>query len=62
VAEEGAEESAVALGGGIEVLGAEVEELGVEVEELGAGVEEAAEGVIIDTMAGAYSFAKPQQL
>jgi hypothetical protein len=50
VAVEGAEESAAALGGGIE-------ELGVRVKELGAGVEEAAEGVIIDTMPGTYSFA-----
>jgi hypothetical protein len=50
MAVEGAEESAAALGGGIE-------ELGAGVEELGAGVEEAAEGVIIDTMPGAYSFA-----
>jgi hypothetical protein len=58
VAVEGAEESASALGGGIEALGTGVEELGVE-------VEEAAEGVIIDTMPGAYFFAfskKPQQL
>jgi hypothetical protein len=47
---EGAEESAAALGGGIEELGAGVEELGI-------GVEEAAEGVIIDTMPGVYSFA-----
>jgi hypothetical protein len=47
---EGAEESAAALGGGIE-------ELGAGVEELGAGVEEAAEGVIVDTMPDTYSFA-----
>jgi hypothetical protein len=46
---EGAEESAPALGGGIEALAAGVEEIGVE-------VEEAAEGVIIDTMPGAYFF------
>jgi hypothetical protein len=50
MAVEGAKESAAALGGGIE-------ELGTGVEELGAGVEEAAEGVIIDTIPGAYSFA-----
>jgi hypothetical protein len=50
VAVEGAEESALALGRGIEVLGTGVEELG-------ARVEEAAEGVIRDTMPGAYSFA-----
>jgi hypothetical protein len=50
VAVEGAEESALALGGGIEVLGTGDEKLG-------AGVEEAAEGVIIDTMPGAYFFA-----
>jgi hypothetical protein len=50
MAVEGAEESAAALGGGIE-------ELGTGVEELGAGVKEAAEGVIIDTMSGMYSFA-----
>jgi hypothetical protein len=44
VAIEGAEDSAAAaLGGGVE--------------ELGARVEEAAEGVIRDTMPGAYSFA-----
>jgi hypothetical protein len=44
VAVEGAEDSvAVAPGGGVE--------------ELGTGVEEAAEGVIRDTMPGAYSFA-----
>jgi hypothetical protein len=47
---EGAEESAAALGGGIE-------ELGAGLEELGTGVEEAAKGVIRDTMPGAYSFA-----
>jgi hypothetical protein len=50
VAIEGAEESASTLGGGIGVLG-------IGVEELGAGVEEAAEGVVIDTMLGAYFFA-----
>jgi hypothetical protein len=50
VAVEGAEESAPALGGGIEALAARVEEVGVE-------VEEAADGVIIDTMLGAYFFA-----
>jgi hypothetical protein len=50
VAVEGAEEAAPALGGGIEVLGAGVVEEGVE-------VEEAADGVIIDTMPGAYFFA-----
>jgi hypothetical protein len=44
VAVEGAEESAAAApGGGVKVLG--------------AGVKEAAEGVIRDTMPGAYSFA-----
>jgi hypothetical protein len=44
MAVEGAEESAAAApGGGVEVLG--------------AGVEEAAEGVIRDTILGAYSFA-----
>jgi hypothetical protein len=43
------EESAPALGGGIGALAAGVEEIGV-------GVEEAAEGVIIDTMRGAYFF------
>jgi hypothetical protein len=47
---EGAEEIAPALGGGIDVLVAGVEEADVE-------VEEAAEGVIIDTMPGAYFFA-----
>jgi hypothetical protein len=50
VAEVGAEEVAPALGGGINALVAGVEEAGVE-------VEEAAEGVIIDTMPGAYFFA-----
>jgi hypothetical protein len=49
VAVEGAEELASALGGGIKALGTGVKELGV-------GVEEAAEGVIIDTMPGAYFF------
>jgi hypothetical protein len=46
----GAEEVAPALGGGIDALVAGVEEAGVE-------VKEAAEGVIIDTMPGAYFFA-----
>jgi hypothetical protein len=50
MAEVGAEEAAPALGGGIDALVAGVEEAGVE-------VEEAAEGVIIDTMPGAYFFA-----
>jgi hypothetical protein len=50
VAEEGAEEAAPALGGGIKALAAGVEEVGVE-------VEEAVDGVIIDTMHGAYFFA-----
>jgi hypothetical protein len=50
MAVEGAEESAPALGGGIKTLAVGVEEIGVE-------VEEAAEGVIIDTMPGAYFFA-----
>jgi hypothetical protein len=50
VVAEGAEESASALGRGIEALGTGVEELGV-------GVEEAAKGVIIDTMPRAYFFA-----
>jgi hypothetical protein len=50
VAVKGAEESASALGRGIEALGTGVEELGI-------GVEEAVEGVIIDTMHGAYFFA-----
>jgi hypothetical protein len=50
VAEVGAEEVAPAFGGGIDALVAGVEEAGVE-------VEEAAEGVIIDTMPGAYFFA-----
>jgi hypothetical protein len=49
VAVEGTEESASALGGGIEVIGTGVKELG-------AGVKEATEGVIIDTMPGAYFF------
>jgi hypothetical protein len=43
VAVEGAEESAAAPGGGVEVLD--------------VGVEEAAEGVIRDTILGVYSFA-----
>jgi hypothetical protein len=47
---EGAEEAVPALSGGIEALAAGVEALGVE-------VEEAADGVIIDTMPGAYFFA-----
>jgi hypothetical protein len=50
MAEVGAEDTALALGGGIDALVAGVEEVGVE-------VEEAAEGVIIDKMPGAYSFA-----
>jgi hypothetical protein len=50
MAVEGADESAPALGGGIEVLATRVEEVGVE-------VEEAADGVIIDTMPGTYFFA-----
>jgi hypothetical protein len=50
VAEVGAEEVAPALRGGIDPLVAGVEETSVE-------VEEAAEGVIIDTMPGAYFFA-----
>jgi hypothetical protein len=50
VVEVGAEEVAPALGGGINALVAGVKEAGVE-------VEEAAEGVIIDTMPGAYFFA-----
>jgi hypothetical protein len=49
VAEEGAEEVAPALGGGIDALVAGVEEADVE-------VKEAAEGVIIDTMPDAYFF------
>jgi hypothetical protein len=47
---EGAEESAATA------LGRGAEELGARVEELGLGVEEAAEGVIRDTILGAYSF------
>jgi hypothetical protein len=43
-------EAVPAFGGGIDALVAGVEEAGVE-------VEEAAEGVMIDTMPGAYSFA-----
>jgi hypothetical protein len=50
VAEVGAEEVAPALGGGIDALVTGVEEAGVE-------VKEAAEGVIIDTIPGAYFFA-----
>jgi hypothetical protein len=34
-----------------------MEALGIGVKELGVGVEEAVEGVIIDTMPGAYFFA-----
>jgi hypothetical protein len=48
--EEGAEEVAPVFGGGIDALVAGVEEAGVE-------VEEATDGVIIDTMPGAYFFA-----
>jgi hypothetical protein len=50
MAVEGAEEAAPALAGGIEALAAGVKEVGVE-------VKEAADGVIIDTMPGAYFFA-----
>jgi hypothetical protein len=50
LAEEGVEEVAPALGGGINALVVGVEEAGVE-------VKETAEGVIIDTMLGAYFFA-----
>jgi hypothetical protein len=50
VVEEGAEEVAPTLGGGIDTLVVGVEEADVE-------VEEADEGVIIDTMPGAYFFA-----
>jgi hypothetical protein len=50
VAVEGAEEAAPALGGGTEALATGVEEVGVE-------VKEATDGVIIDTMPGAYFFA-----
>jgi hypothetical protein len=50
VAVEGVEEAAPALGGGIDALAIGVEEAGVE-------VKEAADGVIIDTMPGAYFFA-----
>jgi hypothetical protein len=50
MAEVGAEEVAPALGGGIDALVAGVEEASVEVEEV-------AEGVIIDTVPGAYFFA-----
>jgi hypothetical protein len=49
MAEEGAEEVAPALGGGIDALVIGVEEAGME-------VEEAAKGVIIDMMPGAYFF------
>jgi hypothetical protein len=51
VAVEGTNESAAALGGGIRALVTGVEEIG------GAEVEEATEGVIIDTIPGAYFFA-----
>jgi hypothetical protein len=47
VAVEGAEEAALALGGGIE-------ELATGVEEVGTKVEEVVDGVIIDMMPGAY--------
>jgi hypothetical protein len=47
---EGAEEAAPVLGGGIEALAEGVEEVSVE-------VKEAADGVIIETMPGAYFFA-----
>jgi hypothetical protein len=50
VAVEGAKESTPAFGRGIEALVTGVEEIGVE-------VKEATEGVIIDTMPGAYFFA-----
>jgi hypothetical protein len=50
LAVEGAEESASAIGRGIEALGVGVKELGV-------GVEEDVEGVMIDTMPSAYFFA-----
>jgi hypothetical protein len=50
MAEEGAEEVAPAFGRGIDALITGVEEDGME-------VEEAAEGVIIDTIPGAYFFA-----
>jgi hypothetical protein len=50
MAEVGVEEVAPALGGGIDALVAGVEEAGVEVEEV-------TEGVIIDTVPGAYFFA-----
>jgi hypothetical protein len=50
MAEVGTEEVAPAFGEGIDALVAGVEEAGAE-------VEEAAEGVIIDTMLGAYFFA-----
>jgi hypothetical protein len=58
VAEEGAEEVSPALGGGIDAFVIGVEEASME-------VEETAEGVIIDTMPGAYFFAfskKPSSL
>jgi hypothetical protein len=50
VAVEGTDESAVALGRGIGALAVGVEEISTE-------VKEAAEGVIIDTISGAYFFA-----
>jgi hypothetical protein len=50
VAVEGADESAAALGGGIEALATGVEEICAE-------VEEAAKGVMIDTIPGTYFFA-----
>jgi hypothetical protein len=50
VAEVGAEEAVPVFGGGINALVAGVEEASVE-------VEEATEGVMIDTMPGAYFFA-----
>jgi hypothetical protein len=49
VAEVGVEEVAATLGGGIGALAAGVEEAGVE-------VEGATEGVMIETMPGAYFF------
>jgi hypothetical protein len=50
VAVEGAEEAEPALGRGIKALAARVKVVGVE-------VEEASDGVIIETMHGAYFFA-----
>jgi hypothetical protein len=55
VAEVGAEEVAPAFGGGIDALVEGVEGARVE-------VKEAAEGVIIDTMPGAYFFAFSKKL